>query len=226
MAEESGIVIISAEIRAGLEMKQANRAHDEQVLRLLTARIPVLPFDEFLSTLNFMKIIKQLLFMVPALALPGVHAATTGVDCENAAAAKTYSVNFQSLVSAEAEKNKTREKARQQAFESHRDRLIAAGIWRQTDASAFITNAFSTLPELKVLEEKRVKAAKEIEVLRFSILGLPVVSAGNQQAEFRAGCILGQKLMAQLSVSDDAAENAWQLVNQRVEAFAREKGIN
>lgn len=39
-------VVTYAELRAGLEMQQRNRAHDEQVLALLTQRIPVLPFTE------------------------------------------------------------------------------------------------------------------------------------------------------------------------------------
>ena len=39
-------VVTHAELRAGLEMQAANRAHDEHVLGLLIGRIPVLPFDE------------------------------------------------------------------------------------------------------------------------------------------------------------------------------------
>ena len=39
-------VVTDAELRAGLEMQQRNRVHDEQVLDLLTQRIPVLPFTE------------------------------------------------------------------------------------------------------------------------------------------------------------------------------------
>ncbi len=39
-------VVTYAELRAGLEMQHRNRAHDEQVLALLTQRIPVLPFTE------------------------------------------------------------------------------------------------------------------------------------------------------------------------------------
>lgn len=38
-------VVTYAELRAGLEMQEASRAHDENVLSLLTQRIPVLPFD-------------------------------------------------------------------------------------------------------------------------------------------------------------------------------------
>lgn len=39
-------VITYAELRAGLEMQQHNRDHDEKVLALLIERIPVLPFTE------------------------------------------------------------------------------------------------------------------------------------------------------------------------------------
>jgi tRNA(fMet)-specific endonuclease VapC len=39
-------VVTYAEMRAGLEMQNANRAQDERVLALLTSRIPVLPFTE------------------------------------------------------------------------------------------------------------------------------------------------------------------------------------
>lgn len=39
-------VVTYAELRAGLEMQTASRAHDEQVLALLTRRIPVVPFEE------------------------------------------------------------------------------------------------------------------------------------------------------------------------------------
>lgn len=39
-------VVTYAELRAGLEMQSTDRAHDEQVLALLTRRIPVLPFTE------------------------------------------------------------------------------------------------------------------------------------------------------------------------------------
>jgi tRNA(fMet)-specific endonuclease VapC len=39
-------VITYAELRAGLEMQARNRAQDEQVLGLLTQRIPVQPFDQ------------------------------------------------------------------------------------------------------------------------------------------------------------------------------------
>lgn len=49
-AQTQGSVVMSvvtyAELRAGLEMQSADRAHDEQVLALLTRRIPVLPFTE------------------------------------------------------------------------------------------------------------------------------------------------------------------------------------
>ena len=38
-------VVTYAELRAGLEMQANNRIHDEQVLGLLTQRIPVLNFD-------------------------------------------------------------------------------------------------------------------------------------------------------------------------------------
>jgi tRNA(fMet)-specific endonuclease VapC len=39
-------VVTYAELRAGLEIQSSSRAHDEQVLALLTQRIPVLPFAE------------------------------------------------------------------------------------------------------------------------------------------------------------------------------------
>ncbi|MBI4755753.1 MAG: type II toxin-antitoxin system VapC family toxin [Betaproteobacteria bacterium] len=39
-------VVTLAELRAGLEMHPASRDHNAQVLSALTARIPVLPFDE------------------------------------------------------------------------------------------------------------------------------------------------------------------------------------
>jgi len=39
-------VVTYAELRAGLELQNANRAQDERVLALLTRRIPVLPFTE------------------------------------------------------------------------------------------------------------------------------------------------------------------------------------
>ena len=39
-------VVTYAELRAGLEMQQRNRDHDEKVLALLVQRIPVLPFTE------------------------------------------------------------------------------------------------------------------------------------------------------------------------------------
>ena len=37
-------VVTYAELRAGLEIQNANRAQDERMLALLTSRIPVLPF--------------------------------------------------------------------------------------------------------------------------------------------------------------------------------------
>ena len=39
-------VVTYAELRAGLEMQQRNRDHDEKVLALLVQRIPVLPLTE------------------------------------------------------------------------------------------------------------------------------------------------------------------------------------
>lgn len=39
-------VVTFAELRAGLEMQANDRAQDERMLARLTARIPVLPFDE------------------------------------------------------------------------------------------------------------------------------------------------------------------------------------
>ena len=39
-------VVTYAEMRAGLEMQNANRVQDERVLALLISRIPVLPFTE------------------------------------------------------------------------------------------------------------------------------------------------------------------------------------
>lgn len=43
-------VVTYAELRAGLEIRTSNRLHDEHVLRLLTSRIPVMPFDEDAAT--------------------------------------------------------------------------------------------------------------------------------------------------------------------------------
>ena len=43
-------VVTYAELRAGLELQTANRAHDEQILGLLIGRIPVLPFDQAAAT--------------------------------------------------------------------------------------------------------------------------------------------------------------------------------
>ena len=45
-------VVTYAEMRAGLEMPNANRAQDERVLALLISRIPVLPFTET-DAINF-----------------------------------------------------------------------------------------------------------------------------------------------------------------------------
>ncbi len=45
-------VVTYAEMRAGLEMQNANRAQDERVLALLISRIPVLPFTET-DAINF-----------------------------------------------------------------------------------------------------------------------------------------------------------------------------
>jgi len=42
-------VVTHAELRAGLEMKTANRSRDEHALDLLTRHIPILPFDEAAS---------------------------------------------------------------------------------------------------------------------------------------------------------------------------------
>ena len=39
-------VVTYAELRAGLEIQSTHREHDEHVLSLLVARIPVLPFTE------------------------------------------------------------------------------------------------------------------------------------------------------------------------------------
>ena len=39
-------VVTYAELRAGLEIQNANRTQDERVLALLIGRIPVLPFTE------------------------------------------------------------------------------------------------------------------------------------------------------------------------------------
>lgn len=48
--QREGDVVMSAitwaELRAGLEIQSAMRAHDERILALLAQRIPVLPFDE------------------------------------------------------------------------------------------------------------------------------------------------------------------------------------
>ena len=38
-------VVTYAELRAGIEMHSSDRAHDEKVLRTLTHRVPVIPFD-------------------------------------------------------------------------------------------------------------------------------------------------------------------------------------
>ncbi len=43
-------VVTYAELRAGLELQTANRAHDEQILGLLIGRIPVLSFGEAAAT--------------------------------------------------------------------------------------------------------------------------------------------------------------------------------
>ncbi len=45
LGEVAMSVVTYAELRAGLEMKSLQRAQDEQVLRLLTTKIPVIPFD-------------------------------------------------------------------------------------------------------------------------------------------------------------------------------------
>lgn len=41
--------VTHAELRAGIEMQAANRAHDEKVLGLIVSRVPVMPFDEAAS---------------------------------------------------------------------------------------------------------------------------------------------------------------------------------
>lgn len=171
-----------------------------------------------------MKISKPLLFLVYMLAVSCVHANAEPVDCENAAAAKGYAAKFSTLVKTENDKYKAREKERQQVFEAHQSRLIAAGIWKQTEGSSFIINAFATIPELKALEERRLKATKEIQTLRMAILGLDIVSRGDQQVENRGTCIFGQQLLTQLAVNDDVAENSWKWVNQQAEALLKEKG--
>jgi tRNA(fMet)-specific endonuclease VapC len=47
---EQGQAVMSAvthaELRAGIEIQVANRAHDEKVLGLIVSRVPVVPFDE------------------------------------------------------------------------------------------------------------------------------------------------------------------------------------
>ncbi len=164
------------------------------------------------------------LFFVHLLTASCVYANTGTVDCENAAAAKGYAATFSTLVKAETDKYKAREKERQQVFEAHQSRLIAAGIWKQPeDGKAFIANVLATTPELKALEEKRIKTTKEIQTLKLTILGLDFMSGGDKQAEQRGTCIFGQQLMAQLAVNDDVAENSWKWVNQQAEALLKEK---
>lgn len=41
--------VTHAELRAGIEMQAANRAHDEKVLGLIVSRVPIMPFDEAAS---------------------------------------------------------------------------------------------------------------------------------------------------------------------------------
>ncbi len=41
--------VTHAELRAGIEMQVANRAHDEMVLDLVVSRVPIMPFDEAAS---------------------------------------------------------------------------------------------------------------------------------------------------------------------------------
>ncbi len=41
--------VTHAELRAGIEMQAANRAHDEKILGLIVSRVPIVVFDEAAS---------------------------------------------------------------------------------------------------------------------------------------------------------------------------------
>ena len=161
------------------------------------------------------------------LTFSNVYAADgLGTNCEDANAAKAYAADFNVRANSEIDKGKVQEKLDQKDYEILKDRIITAGIWNEGDARTYMLSVTSTVPELKELEASRAKAAKELKTLQFALIGLPVASGGDVRIEHRAVCIIGQMVMSQLFIMNTSATKSWEVLNQRIILFGKEKGIS
>jgi hypothetical protein len=167
------------------------------------------------------------LSLVTAL-LAGLHSlayAQNAIDCDDATQARTYATDFDTRLKDTIASGKAKEETRQQAYEAAKQRIVDAGIWSEQEAHTFMLKTAMGGPEGKELETRRAKATREFKTLLFTLDGLPLITAGDKQAERRGLCIFGQRVFAQLGIIDDTSRAAWQLVNEQVSAFGRQKGV-
>lgn len=149
----------------------------------------------------------------------------SGVDCEDAAQAAAFASGFETRMKSMTDAMKARELAAQQAYEALKKRIVAAGIWDEQSANTFMLQFAVNDAETAAHQARRDAAAKETKTLMYSIAGLPMVAAGDQAAQRRGLCILGQKALVQLAIVSDSSTAAWARVNARVAQFGKEKGV-
>lgn len=168
----------------------------------------------------------QLLAVGFALAFSNAYAANkSDVNCDDANTAKAYATSFNARAKLVIDKGKAREKLNQQNYENLRDKIILAGVWNAEEAGNYLLKLTSTMPDLRELEAMRLMVVKDLQTIQQKLAGVPASTAGNEQAEHRAVCILGQQSLEYLFTMQAINTTSWEIVNKHVTLFGKEKGV-
>ena len=159
--------------------------------------------------------------------LPGAAPAQSQaqVDCEDPGTAANYAAEFDARMKSAVDAMKARELVLQQSYEKLKNHIVAAGIWDEQGANAFMLQFAVNDPETTGFQSKRNAATKEAKTLMYAIEGLPIVAGDDKAAQRRGLCILGQKAFVQITMVSDSSAAAWSRVNARVAKFGKEKGV-
>ncbi|WP_154668215.1 hypothetical protein [Pseudoduganella violaceinigra] len=149
----------------------------------------------------------------------------TQIDCEDPVKAGDYAFDFNMRLKAALAALKEKEIARQRRHEEAKDRIVAAGALSENEANSLTLDVATGSAQGQALESRRAKANKEFKTLIHALEGVPMIASNSKLAERRATCLLGQKAMTQLGIVDESSDAAWELVNQRLTALGKEKGV-
>ncbi len=164
-------------------------------------------------------------FFMTCVLLACAGSASASTDCENAAVAQAFAVDFQKGLNASRDKAKNGEQARMQTSAALQKKVIDAGAWTPAEAKAFIANLAITDPAAKSSDDARAKAAKSLQGTMLAIDGLDFV-ARNKAERDRGTCIFGQEALSLWSQVDEASEQFWKVVDAKIVDFARSKAVS